>query len=255
MQEVIQNSDDHFYQSDLAYVHDVGHGEHAKYAASFLLDQLKKQKIAAGLIVDLGCGSGILASIMSQQGYDVMGVDYSKALIDIARKKAPQARFVISSLFDYEIPSCDAITSIGECLNYLFDGKSSLHTLETLFTKIYQSLKSPGIFVFDLVEPGLLGENPSQKRIVEHEEWTMFLDYTENREKQTLERNILLFRKINDLYRKSKEIHRLQLYERFEIKKLLEKAGFAVTLLDNYNGLPFREKHVGLLATKGSFIQ
>lgn len=249
---MIQNLNPGFYQEDLAYVHDVGHGEHAKHAAAFLLQQLKFQKIPKGLVVDLGCGSGILAGVVSEQGYDIIGVDYSKALIDIARNKAPQARFVVSSLFDYEIPPCEAVTAIGECLNYLFDGKSNLDTLEMLFAKIYQSLNHPGIFVFDIVEPGLLGEHPHQKRMVEQEEWTMFLDYAENREENTLERNIFLFRKINDLYRKSKEVHRLRLYERCEIKKLLEKIGFAVTVLDNYSGLPFREKHVGFLATKES---
>ena len=78
------------------------------------------------------------------------------------------------------------------------------------------------------------------------------VDYSENRKAKTLVRNIWLFRKINDVYRKSKEVHRLQLYERTEIKRLLKKVGFIVTVLENYKGLQFREKHVGFLATKGS---
>ena len=39
------------------------------------------------LVLDLGCGTGTLAELMYGKGYDVIGVDLSEAMLDIAMKK------------------------------------------------------------------------------------------------------------------------------------------------------------------------
>lgn len=245
-----QYTDNSYYNTDLAYVHDVGHGAPARHAADFVADQLRRAGFDTGTVVDLGCGSGIFARKLQQQGYQLIGVDYSEAMIAIARQQAPEATFYTGSYLDFDIPTCIAVTSISECLNYLFDPSHNQEKLRTLFTRIYRALVPGGIFVFDIVEPGLLGPEPVQKRVVEHDEWTMFLDYSEDRTAHTLERKIFLFRKTGDCYRKSTEIHTLQLYKRESLQLLLEEIGFSVTLNDNYNGLFFREHGIGFTAVK-----
>jgi len=84
---------DLFYTDDLAYIHDVGFGEFALKSAPGLLNILRQRKIFAGLVVDLGCGSGLWARELTQAGYDVLGIEQSAAMIEIARKKTPKARF------------------------------------------------------------------------------------------------------------------------------------------------------------------
>jgi ribosomal protein L11 methylase PrmA len=49
------------YREDLAYIHDVGFGKFAGAAAPVLLDAFNRAHISRGLVVDLGCGSGILS--------------------------------------------------------------------------------------------------------------------------------------------------------------------------------------------------
>jgi ribosomal protein L11 methylase PrmA len=49
------------YQLDLAYIHDQGFGGFAKNASPGLLKLLRERGIHSGLVVDLGCGSGIWA--------------------------------------------------------------------------------------------------------------------------------------------------------------------------------------------------
>src|SRR5262245_34869396 len=67
------------YREDLAYIHDVGHGDFARDAAPGLLALLRRQGIREGLVVDLGCGSGIWAEILVREGYRVLGIDLSPA--------------------------------------------------------------------------------------------------------------------------------------------------------------------------------
>jgi len=62
------------YQEDLAYIHDVGFGAFSSESAPGLLEILHQKGINKGLVVDLGCGSGIWAKALTQAGYDVLGV-------------------------------------------------------------------------------------------------------------------------------------------------------------------------------------
>jgi len=49
---------------------------------------------APARVADLGCGTGSLALLLTEEGYDVTGVDVSPEMIRQARAKAPQATFV-----------------------------------------------------------------------------------------------------------------------------------------------------------------
>src|SRR6266850_2749239 len=112
------------YREDLAYIHDAGFRDYALNAAPGLLRILRKNGVTDGLVVDLGCGSGRWAAELNRAGYRVWGVDQSAAMIRLARKVAPDSEFKIASLLRASLPSCDAITSICECLNSCFDEKN-----------------------------------------------------------------------------------------------------------------------------------
>ena len=65
------------YQEDLAYIHDVGFGGFALKSAPGLLEILRRHGVTEGLIVDLGCGSGLWSCELASAGYTVLGVDQS----------------------------------------------------------------------------------------------------------------------------------------------------------------------------------
>src|SRR6476620_9236965 len=102
------------YTDDLAFIHDAGFGDLARHAAGVLQNALRAHGFRTGLIVDLGCGSGILSKAMIDAGYDVLGIDISPAMIRIARKRVPRARFATASLLRFEFPACHAVAAIGE---------------------------------------------------------------------------------------------------------------------------------------------
>src|SRR4051794_26163775 len=102
------------YHEDLAHIHDAGFGAPARGASGVLLGALNKAGITSGLVADLACGSGILSEAVSAAGFDVLGIDLSPAMLDIARRRAPKGRFVTGSLLSAELPPCVAVAIVGE---------------------------------------------------------------------------------------------------------------------------------------------
>lgn len=86
------------YRDDLAYIHDVGFGNLARHAAPVLLDGLRQRGVDRGLVIDLGCGSGILAQALVAAGYDILGIDISAAMIALAQQRVPNGQFRRSDL-------------------------------------------------------------------------------------------------------------------------------------------------------------
>ena len=74
------------YQNDLAYIHDTGFGGFARGSAPGLLSLFRQSGITEGVVVDLGCGSGLWARALADSGYEVIGVDISPAMIELARQ-------------------------------------------------------------------------------------------------------------------------------------------------------------------------
>ena len=107
-----------FYGPDQAIIHDREFGDLSRRAAAYLRPLLDEAGLRHGTVVDLGCGSGILASILTDAGYDVLGVDVSQDMIELASANAPKASFRRGSLLDVDLPPAVAVTAIGEALNY-----------------------------------------------------------------------------------------------------------------------------------------
>src|SRR5205823_12082095 len=113
-----------------------------------------RQGFDSGLTVELGCGSGITAQLLTEHGYDVLGVEVSPDLVEIARDRAPGASFLNVSLLDAELPPCVAVAAIGECFNYAFDERAGRDALPRIFERVHEALQPGGLFLFDVAEPG-----------------------------------------------------------------------------------------------------
>ncbi|MEC4815598.1 MAG: class I SAM-dependent methyltransferase [Scytonema sp. PMC 1069.18] len=143
-----------WYREDLAFIHDVGFSDYALKSAPGILKILERNNIQKGLVLDLGCGSGLWAAELVHAGYRVLGIDISESMIAIARVRVPAAEFRVESFLKTDIPPCNAVTSIGECLNYLFDSDNDNQMLGQLFHRIYDAIAPGGVFIFEIAEPG-----------------------------------------------------------------------------------------------------
>jgi SAM-dependent methyltransferase len=239
-----------WYREDLAYIHDVGHSDYALKSAPGILKILAQNNIQDGLVVDLGCGSGLSALELTKAHYQILGVDISESLIAIARTRVPSAEFRVESLFKIDIPSCNAVISIGECLNYLFDDDHSCQILIQLFERIYNALAPGGVFVFDIAEPGQVIEGNRVKSFTEGKDWIVLVEKEEDREKLVLSRRIVTLRKMGEYYRRADELHYLQLYKAEDITERLRQVGFTVGSMSSYGDYKLPQAHVAFVARK-----
>jgi len=237
------------YQADLAYIHDAGFSGFVRDAAPFLLRTLRGSGIRDGLVVDLGCGSGRWAAELLRAGYDVEGVDLSPAMIDLARRHAPGAKFRVASLLSARIPKCAAVTALGECVNYAFDRRNSATALKKLFRRVHEALAPGGLFLFDAAEPGLAPQDPV-RRWMEGKDWAILLELKKEPRRNTARRQMTIFRRVNRCWRRSEEAHPLRLYRREWLKEALKDAGFAVRIIGGYGREKFRPSLVGFVCQK-----
>ena len=239
-----------YYQEDLAFIHDVGYSEFARKAAPGILDIFARHKIHNGLIVDLGCGTGLWAEQLIKRGFDVVGIDISEAMIQLARRRAPQAEFRVASLFQTDIPPCQAVTSLGECISYLFDTGNDNRALRQLFRRIYAALAPGGVFIFDVMEPGELGRATTASSFSEGDDWMTVVEKYEDHRQQTLTRRITTFRKVGDLYRRADEVHRVRLYDAATMAAELRGVGFRVHTTRRYGSYALHKARVAFIAGK-----
>jgi SAM-dependent methyltransferase len=236
------------YQSDLAYIHDIGFGEFSRNAAPGLLKLLGQSGIHEGLVLDLGCGSGIWARALTDAGYDVLGIDLSPAMLKLAREHAPKAKFLEASYLDASLPPCAAVTSIGECLGYRFDDRNGFPSLHRLFKRVHDALLPGGVIVFDLAAPGR-GSGPSRRHF-KGDDWAVIVEYGEDARRSILTRRITTFRKAGQSYRRGEEFHRLNLYDPAAVVAALRQTGFRVRVRRDYGGIAFPKGLKAFVARK-----
>ncbi len=222
------------YRQDLAYIHHVGFGDYARNAAPGLVSLLRHHEILRGLVVDLGCGSGLLARELLQAGYDVLGIDISQPMIQLARAHAPGATFRNTSLLRAALPPCEAVTCAGEGLNYQFDAENGDSVRSKLFRRVWTALRPGGVFVFDFARPDRVPEPGPRRNWMEGRDWALMVEVDGNRMERTLTRRIVCFRKSGASYRRTEESHHLRLYEPAELAQELKATGFEVEELPGY---------------------
>jgi len=237
------------YREDLAYIHDVGFGDFAAGAAPGILRLLRRCGIWAGLVVDLGSGSGIWAKALVRSGYKVLGVDTSAAMIRLARRRVPEARFVRRSLHAVALPPCAAVTAIGESLSYVA-ATGAEAGLNTLFRRAWTALRPGGAFIFDVAESSLALAEHGARTFVEGEDWAVLVEKQADASRRLLKRRIVGFRRLGSQYRRSEELHQLCLYDRAEIMSLLESTGFRARLLGGYGKQKMPPGRIGFIAVK-----
>lgn len=237
------------YGEDLAYVHDAGFSHFAQGVSPGLLRILKLHGVREGLIVDLGCGSGRWARELIKVGYEVLGIDQSPAMIKLARKIAPAARFQVATLFRFDFPACRGVTAIGECFNYCFDKTNSRGALARVFKRIYRALCPGGVLVFDVAGPDRRPNRGIRMSWSAGKDWAV-MSATSAEGEDVLCRRIVCFRRHGRFYRRTEEVHYLRVYPAGELREELVRCGFEVRILKAYGGYRLPRGIAAIVAIK-----
>lgn len=51
-------------------------------------------------VLDVGCGTGVKSKYLIERGVEVVGIDFSEKMIEIAKRDVPQAKFYVMDLYD-----------------------------------------------------------------------------------------------------------------------------------------------------------
>jgi SAM-dependent methyltransferase len=231
------------YSTDLAYVHHAGFGELARLAAPELVRILRAHGIPRGHIVELGCGSGITARYLIEHGYDVTGIDASKAMIRLAREIAPKARLRVASLTRARIPRCDAVIAIGEVVTYV---PGDIAALERVFASVRKGLAPGGVLIFDFIESGERRTYKSRNG----RDWVIASRATLDRSRRILTRQIVVVRHARGRFRRANETHTIRIYNRRVIRDALARAGFSVRMSRSYGRYKLLPGDVAVIARR-----
>lgn len=196
---------------------------------TYLHELLKEYGVEDGLILDLACGTGSLTRLLAHKGYDMIGVDYSQEMLQIAMDKAEQDHqdilYLAQDMREFELyGTVKAVVSICDSINYITEDKD----LKTVFELVNNYLDPQGIFIFDLNTIFKYEEQLGENTFAESREdcsfiWDNYYDEIE----QINEYQLTLFVEDEEtsMYQKMEEIHYQKAYTLERIKQLLEEAG------------------------------
>ena len=196
--------------------------------ADYIEDRLKEYGIEDGLVLDLGCGTGSITEKMAEKGYDMIGVDYSGEMLEIAMEKREESGhdilYLMQDMREFELyGTVRAIISACDSVNYILDDDD----LEEVFRLVNNYLDPEGIFLFDFNTEYKYKEILGNQTIAEEREECSFIwDNFYDEEEQVNEYQLTLFvQEEEDLYRKYQEEHFQRAYTLDIIKELIEASG------------------------------
>ncbi|OLS14533.1 MAG: Methyltransferase type 11 [Promethearchaeota archaeon CR_4] len=140
--------------SDYSWVYHELYPEIFDYAQDFTCYNRLLRAHQAYHVLDIGCGTGLLAWYLANAGYDYTGVDLSIGMLSIAHHYVPQARFVqcdmrdLAPLRSLYAGTYDAILCTGRAFGHLTTNTDILACLVT----VYGLLRPGGLFSFDVID-------------------------------------------------------------------------------------------------------
>jgi SAM-dependent methyltransferase len=221
-----------YYREDLALVHHLGFGYHADACALGILALLQPVLERSGLVVEIGCGSGLLTTYLVDAGLSVVATDASDAMLDLAKTQVPRAtEFRRVTLPDDPLPPCDAIVGVGHALNYL-DEESQV---EAALGAIASALRPGGIMAIDLcdLEWGAARINETAK-VWRTDDWALMTEFSIPEPNRYVRDMTTFVRQDDGTWRRDDERHDNVLIDTSEVPDLLAGYGVTATIAQSF---------------------
>lgn len=195
------------------------------------------------LVLELGCGTGTFTMRMKQAGFDMIGIDASYDMLNIARDKMYEAElsdilYLQQDMREFELyGTVEAIVSVCDTMNYL----NSYEELVQVLRLANNYLDPGGIFIFDLKT-----EYYFQNRVGNQTFSDVFEDgaiFWENEYDETTKENVYrvtMFLQQDEetaLYRREEEVHVQRAFSLEELQRGVAEAG--LRLVGVFDGVSF----------------
>ncbi len=193
---------------------------------------LKEYGVENGLVLELGCGTGKLTRLLAGRGYDMIGVDLSGEMLELAMAQNEDGRilYLQQDMREFELyGTVRAIVSICDSMNYLTEYEELVQVL-----RLANNYLDPGgVFIFDMNTPYKYREVLGEQTIAENREegsfiWENYFD----EEQEINEYDLTLFiREEDGRYRKYEETHFQRAYDNETVKRAVEEAGMELAAI------------------------
>ncbi|SEF79534.1 Methyltransferase domain-containing protein [Eubacterium ruminantium] len=198
---------------------------------SYLTGILRRNGINDGIVAELGCGTGNITERLAKEGYDMIGIDNSPEMLDIAQQKKDETGsstlYICQDMREFELyGTVRAVVSLCDSINYILEEEDLLQ----VFKLVNNYLDPKGLFIFDFNSLHYYRDIVADNTIAEDRDETSFIwDNYFDEESRINELSLALFiKETNDddnIYRKYSELHLQRAYTLEEIKHLIELSG------------------------------
>lgn len=213
--------------------------------SEYLTALLEEYGVTDGLVLDLGCGTGTLCRLLAAQGYDMIGVDISDEMLEIAMEKQAEnpdgILYLHQDMREFELyGTVRAVVSICDSMNYLMEYEDLVQVLKL----VNNYLDPKGVFVFDLNTVYKYQEELGEQTIAENRDegsfiWENFYDEEEMLNEYDL---TLFIREEDGRYRKYEETHYQRAYSLETVRQAIDEAGMEfMAAYDAFTKEPPRE--------------
>ena len=220
---------------DFAYYYDMlTENVDYKSRCEYICNLLAEGGVGKGILLDLACGTGTMSMLLSDKGYDVIGVDASEDMLSVAQEKIMESGKDIMFLCQ-RMEALDLFGTINaavctlDSINHITDEE----TVKKVFSKVSLFMEDKGLFIFDVNTPykhrEVLGNNTF---VYDMED--VYCVWQNSTDKNTLltEVSLDIFEKDteeeDDVYYRYSEEFSERGYELSEIREWLEEYKFEV---------------------------
>lgn len=209
---------------------------------AYIVSKLRKFHIEDGLVLDLGCGTGKMTRFLDRMGYDMIGVDNSWEMLDIAHRNSPEdILYIEQDMQAFELyGTVRAVVCTCDALNYMPDETS----VRQVFRLVNNYLDPGGLFLFDLNSVYKYEKILADNTFAEARDdcafiWDNFYDL----QSRINEYDLTLFVRTDNqgegLFRRFTETHFQKAFSQEKILELLRQAGLQpVSVSSGYSDLP-----------------
>ncbi len=191
------------------------------------------------LILELACGTGNISTRMAQRGYDMIGVDLSEDMLNVAISKAHEEALDIlylnQDMRNFELyGTVDAVVCLLDSINYITNKQDLIQT----FKLINNYLNPGGLLILDINTEYKLREVLGNNTFVVEEDNVFYVwENHYNEAHKICDFYLTFFIKEDTKYERIDECHKEKVYEIAEIKDSLKEAG--LNCLAVYDDLSF----------------
>lgn len=201
---------------------------------------LHQYKIEEGLVAELGCGTGAITRRLAKAGYDMIGIDLSYEMLDIARQQSTDdILYLCQDMRSFELyGTVRAVVSICDSMNYILREEE----LKQVFSLVNNYLDPGGIFLFDMNTLYKYEMDLGDHTFAENRDEGSFI-WENYFEKETgcnyYDLTLFIKEPETGLFEKFQEEHVQRGYPVEEVTKLLQEAGMEVlSVVDVETKLP-----------------